>query len=120
MVRQYRGRSSAWADGSNLIFRHGSMFQSYIQKFFNFVASTRPIRVRDWISDIQQITFHARHTRLAFDSPIYYMWTDGNQYEYTQSMHEAFLKLMTRLKGYKRRGILWVGSDVVNDIFAEA
>lgn len=99
-------------------FRHGSTFRSMFTKFLNFVGSIRPIRTAEFIRDVRQIIYSARHTYFAFDENPYYQ-QDGEIYEYNADMHAKFQKLLKKLRRLKNRGITWVASDVVNDVFAD-
>ncbi len=100
------------------LFRHGSTFRSMFTKFLNFVGSTRPIRTVEFIRDVRQIIYSARHTYLAFDGNPYYE-QNGEIWEYNADMHAKFQKLLKKLRRLKNRGITWVASDIVNDVFAD-
>ena len=96
---------------------HVSIWQNHMQKFFDYVASTNPIPTRDWIRDIRQLINSARHSAIAGYDLLYEWPVDGNIYEYSLKMHESFQKLLNKLRGYNRRGIRFVASDVVNEFF---
>ena len=99
-------------------FRHASLWRRQMYKFFNVVASTRPVSVRAWMRDIRQLIYSARRAVLSDDQDLFYEYpADGNIYEYSNPMHEAFQKLLTKLTNYYTRGIRFVPSDVVNEYF---